>query len=710
MWLDAILWWAVLATLGIAVLPIVERIFPATFPDRGYPFAKPLALVVFGYLAWVTTSIGIPHRVSLGIMLVAVAATAAFGWRQRAEKASLATLAREEAIFVLPFVAFVGVRALQPEIFGAEKYMDFAFFNTLRRAEHFPPQDPWMSGVSAAYYYFSYLLFANLARITGIAAAVGYNLSLATIGAVAAATAVSIGTRLSGRRWGGALAAVALCGIGNLDAARQLFLEGRGLTDFDYWRPTRVVPNTINEFPFFSWMHGDLHSHVTALVIVVALIGVALAACDGAADEPRLTRANALRLVVVALLLGALSVTNPWDVPVYLTLLGLCALECLWDDQQWLRAFARIAALLAVLAVAMVVLALPFTLHFQAQFQGIGRVHARTALVPFFTVFGFLLLPAIVRLGGRVVKELRANPRTRDLAIAAGTFAVAVLYVALQSTVLLLCVGLTTVALLEILDPRDGRGHEPRGAIVLVATAAVAIGAAELVFLRDPYGEEMHRMNTVFKLYFQGWVLLALAFGPLAVGIIESSGRLVRGTARTVLAVGLAASLCYPVCALELRRRAMLDGFSLDGMAYLDRDHPDDAAAIRWLDAAASGLPVVVEATGDPYSYYARVSANTGLPTLIGWANHEGVWRGADPRIAARIRDVDRLYTAARAADLEKLLADYRVRYVFFGELERQRYSAGALDRLHAFPELLTTVYRSGETEVLEVRVTTASE
>ena len=707
MWLDAIVWWAALVFLGLAAEPFVERIFPPTFADRGHAFAKPIGLVAVGYFAWLLGSVGIAYHTALAGTLAATGVAATVARYRLSVETPRERRLEDEALFFGVLLAFALFRALEPAINGAEKYMDFAFFNTLLRTDRMPPEDPWMAGVPINYYYFGYLFFASLARITAIPAAVAYNLSLATIGAIAATTAASIGARLSGRRAGGWVAAVAFVGIGNLDAARQFVLERKTIASFDYWRSTRVVPHTINEFPFFSLLHGDLHPHVSALVIVVALIGVALAACDGARLAPRLTRENVARLALIALLLGTLSIANPWDVPVYLTLVGLCALECLWNDKHWVRAMSQIALVLAALAGTMVVLALPFTTRFHPQFQGIGRVHERTGLAPFVTVFGLLLFPPLVRLGRRALGELALEPAARDLAVVAAIFLGAVVYVATQSLVLFLCLAVVAAVLLEILDTAGGAS---RGALVLVGTAAVALGAAEIVFLRDSYGDEMHRMNTVFKLYFQAWVLLALAFGPLALEVGDSARRVARRIVRAVLVAGLAASFCYPIAVLVIRGRTLPDGLTLDGMAYLDREHRDDAAAIRWMAAHLTGLPVVIEATGDPYSYFARVSANTGLPTVLGWANHQGVWRGSDPQIRSRAEDVNRFYGSTDDGVRGRLLARYGIRYVFFGDLERERFTNAALERFHARPELFGTAYRSGGTEVLEVRQTTASE
>ena len=702
---DLFVWWTALAVLGIAFAPVAARIFPARFADHGRPFAKPLALVGITYASWLLTSSGIPHAISVGIAATAAAVASVVSWR-RSEFDWRSGLLREEGMFLAALCFFAAVRALQPDIEGAEKYMDFAFFNTLLRAEHFPPQDPWMSAVPINYYYFGYLMFAELTRATGVSPAVAYNLSLATIGAISFTTAFSIGSCLSRRQWGGLLAAVAVTLIGNLDGAQQLLVEHRALSAFDYWRPTRVVPNTINEFPFFSLLHGDLHPHVSALVIDVALIGTAIATSLAAAEGAAL-KANGLRLGVLALLIASLALTNPWDLPVHFTLIGILALHRLWDDRRPFRALIATAAIVAGLGAAMVVLSLPFTRNFHAQFQGIGRVHERTALGPFIVVFGFLLVPLIVRIGRDLAAEVADDPQLRDLVYACAAFTSLALYVATQSAVLILMAALVIGAALMLLGPnRDEFGML---GIALGAAAAVALGACEIVFLRDPYGSALHRMNTVFKLYFQAWLLLALAFPALIVGWIESEDRWTRRIAVASVLIGLTASLCYPMAAIALRWNGRAS-FSLDGIAYLDRDHPSDGPAIRRLAAQTRGLPVVLEATGDPYSYYARVASNTGLPTVLGWANHESVWRGVDPRIERRKRDVDLLYRETDADRLGAALAQYRVRYVFVGELERSRYPAEALAKFAADSKRFERIIQSGSTEVFAVRDTTASE
>ena len=700
-----LVWWALLVVLGRTLAPALERVFPR-FPDRGYAFAKPLALISFSYLSWLLTSFGVAPSGSLALGLALLAAL--WATTRRARELSARTQLVDEGLFAAALFFFAGLRSLQPEIFGAEKYMDFAFFNSLLRADHFPPEDPWLSGAPINYYYFGYLLFANLARLTGVAPAVAYNLAIATIGAILFTGAVSIGRSLTGRTSLGLLGGLATVLLGNLDGFRQLALEHKSLSGFDYWRSSRVVPNTINEFPFFSLLHGDLHPHVTALVIDVSLIALGVAVwqepLSDSAARPRTPSARTIRLGLLALLLGVLALTNPWDLPIDLVFLGLVFTIRQWKSTRPLRGFVTSALVLMALTVSAVVLAYPFLVHFHAPFHGIGRVHDRTALADFFTVFGVLLLPALGFVGRSVTAELPQEPNLRDLTVAGGVFLIVVLYVATRNGVLLLTAALLVAAMVALLDEPMESGLDP--ALCFLVVAALALFACEVIYLRDAYGTDLHRMNTVFKFYFQAWIFLALAFPALVrrVGASYATQPLAQLTALLLLAVGIGGALCYPAAVIVLRSRGPEAGRSLDGLRALDRDHPDDAAAIRWMQTHVTDRPVVLEVSGDPYSYFARVSSNTGLPTVLGWANHEGVWRGADPQIASRRRDVDALYKTTDLELARKLLARYRVRFVFVGELERRQFPPEGLAKFESQPEQFPLAFRSENTAVFAVR------
>jgi len=290
----------------------------------------------------------------------------------------------------------------------------------------------------------------------------------------------------------------------------------------------------------------------------------------------------------------------------------------------------------------------------------------------------------------------------RELILVGTAFAVVILYLVTRSWVWMVGATLVAGSFVMLWPPgEDARGRLPWA---LLATGAVAFFICELVYLRDNYGSDFHRMNTVFKLYFQAWLFFAIAFPWFAKRALDLTADHV-GQWRTIaaaLALGIVAALFYPGAVIALRWPGFAK-LTLDGTAYLERDHPSDAFAIDWLRANVPGQPVILEATGKPYSYFARVSSNTGLPTVLGWANHEGVWRIGDSRIAERAEAVREIYDTTDLERASELLAEYDVRYVFVGEVEREEYGAEGLAKFEGAPDLFQPVFRSNGTTIYEV-------
>ena len=190
-------------------------------------------------------------------------------------------------------------------------------------------------------------------------------------------------------------------------------------------------------------------------------------------------------------------------------------------------------------------------------------------------------------------------------------------------------------------------------------------------------------MNTVFKLGYQAWLLLAIAgVGALA------SGAGVAGRARAGLpfawaaVAARAASRSSPSTRSPARTRARTASRTsptLDGLGWLRDGAPGDAPAIDWLRDHAPRGSVVLESVGDDYSAFghARISTFTGLPTVLGWTGHELQW-GHDA--GSRRADVDRpLQDARRGGRARRCSSSYGVRYVVVGPLERADHGDAGL-------------------------------
>jgi uncharacterized membrane protein len=209
-------------------------------------------------------------------------------------------------------------------------------------------------------------------------------------------------------------------------------------------------------------------------------------------------------------------------------------------------------------------------------------------------------------------------------------------------------------------------------------------------------------MNTVFKLGFQAWLLLALA----AACALTAAGAWLPRRGWPVWALGTAVVLLLGAIYPYAGSWARTDGFArsptLDGLGWLRDRAPGDPAAIDWLRENAAGSAVVLEAVGDDDSAFGhgRISTFTGRATVLGWPGHEVQW-DHDP--GTREADVRTLYTTASLDSARTVIDRYGVDYVVFGPIERTTYGDRGLEK---WAEIGEEVFSSGGTRIWRLNST----
>jgi YYY domain-containing protein len=441
--------------------------------------------------------------------------------------------------------------------------------------------------------------------------------------------------------------------------------------------------------------------------------------------------ASKLDFWLAGIVLGSIGFFNTWDLPIYVGL--YCAVDVLYSYRQngwsWVRVW-EFAELGLLLIGSGIFLYLPFYISFSSQAGGIlPSLSFFTRGVHFWVMFAPLLAPIFIwMIWGWRTKRFRFLPLPAlrfSVGVVAGLWIFSYLFSALitvlpqlgggnisefsnwrqlfydlhgSSDAATLLVGSlgrrllapgTWISLLflvflswgflagfrvpentqkeqEVIDP-------PRGIYFVLLMILVGAGLAlvpEFVYLRDQFG---WRMNTIFKFYFQVWMLWGLAAATgiayLWVGIKSHW----KWFFRTALLVLIAMALAYPVNnILDKFRGASFETLTLDGTAHIGRFNEAELEAIEWLqDAPYGGL---VEAVGGSYSGYGRISASTGMPSLLGWPGHESQWRGGAEEMGSRESDIERLYQTRNWEETLELIEKYDVRYIFIGSLEQSKY------------------------------------
>jgi YYY domain-containing protein len=752
---DFLLWLLAIEALSVAFFPLTARIF-STLPDRGYIFSRVLGLLLVTYLLWLVGSVVSLPNTAVGIALVMLLAAALWvPWWTRsitAVRDIAGTIAVEEAIFLVVLAAWTLLRI---HVFGSaiahtEQFMDMALVNTAYHSASYPPTDPWMSGHTVNYYYFGYLAVANLCKLAGVAPSAGFTLANATLCALTASGTYSLGYALTRRRVWSLLAPIFSCFVGNWHAALWQSSHGIACGGSDvfwgsFWESTRVIgsgftlanwragppwthlspcanPNlTITEYPLFSFVLGDLHPHVMALPF--ALLALAFAAAIVFSAQHLIIpwrTASLLPLLLLAVAVGALFPTNSWDFPTYLAVVSGCiAVNAYIHDTRpdWWKAPLLAIVVLALLSV---VLYLPFYLSIHAPTHGIGLVTTPTDLFEFIQVSGLFAMGAtlLVLSLRALLQPIRERSSSETLAATAeagkttGGYSIAMvamvaatalagLAIIMHQVVLLLLVALAVaaiIALYRVLNAEELNRSDALG-LVIVTVGCLVLALPEIVYLRDSFdGGTLYRMNTVFKFYYQGWILLGLATvyaAPRAWRVLRTLYSPVYGwAALALLTIGTIMAARYTIWVPQATVQASPP--AVDGMAWLAQDHPDDYAGIRWLQSHISGQPVEVEAVspqGGDYGYFARISTFTGLPTVMGWAGHEQQWGRDNAAIAARTADVKTMYTTASVQQARRLLRRYHARYVIVGSVERETY--GTALQSGKFSRFMRVAFRS---------------
>ena len=214
-------------------------------------------------------------------------------------------------------------------------------------------------------------------------------------------------------------------------------------------------------------------------------------------------------------------------------------------------------------------------------------------------------------------------------------------------------------------------------AVIMGLCAIGLVLIPELVYVRDIYENGNARANTMFKLTYQAYILfgMTMGYGIYRMLVISRQKiiRILSGVGLFVLlwTVGYFGNSVHSWFG-DVWKVSEYQG--LDATTFLEQDFPQDASAIRWLKQNIKGSPVVLEANGDSYTGYERVSASTGLPTVLGWYVHEWLWRNNVPDLNEKSADIQTIYTSTDAETVKKLISRYDISYIFVGGQEKEKY------------------------------------
>jgi uncharacterized membrane protein len=446
--------------------------------------------------------------------------------------------------------------------------------------------------------------------------------------------------------------------------------------------------------------------------------------------------------VLTTVLAGALIFLNTWDYPPYWLLLVLTVLAVALRSMGWGRALLTAAVAGAVLGIGAALVYLPYLLTAQSQAGGfLPNLFNPTRLPQFLAMFGCSLLlllallllawhdrrPSWPRLGysglavigapllflGVSVLLATATPQGQELlrrmALPAGATEYLPFIIGRWTGQFwtFALIGLLITVTLALAGERLRRDA---GSTVLFVLGLAGIGLAlvyapEFVFLRDNFGT---RMNTIFKFYYQAWLLFGLAGGYTAVVALSRwrGWRLVPALLSLVAVMLAVASSVYLVAGAYSKTNGLAGNPTFDATAYLTGYGPSELAAVNWVLANTAPDALIAEGKGASYNASSsRISTMTGRPTLLGWDGHESQWRGVayGAMAAGRPQALEQMYRDAPAADLPQLAEQWDIDYLYLGPAERNQYG---VTPFHAarLDQAFDLVFQDGDVAISRTR------
>ncbi len=730
--MEIFIWWLTITLLGTGFMPLSAWVF-RHFDDRGWLFSKSLGIFL---TAWVFFVLNTAHIVSfiqrncliVTGLLIALNILAFFklDMREIFRGVNLKLIAVEEAMFFVVLAVWVYIIGFKPEAYGTEKFMDYAFMTSMTRSLYMPFEDMWFSGESINYYYGGQYIAAWLVKASGIGVGVGYNIMRATVAAFSFVMPFSLCYQLisdrlqDGRKWArwaaGLIGGWAVAFCGNVHYILYGIIKELTNSDYSYWFPdsTRYIgydpdlpDKTIHEFPAYSTVLGDLHAHYINVMFVVCVTAIAYAcvqkiareieakketlavsaaevaskemsvqaaegtakstsapSAESAAKLPavkadwKVLLAEILRpeIILIGIFTGVFKFTNYWDFPIYFVVCGsLIFFMNLRKYRDDLTGFAIVMGGQAACAFLIgTVACLPFTLTFDQISTEIGFTHTHTVFYQFMVLWGLPIICTLFYVICLLIEQGRlpsAKKAVDDTESSSGKKA-----------------------------EKAGKpiAYPDLAALLLALCALGLIYMPEVIFVKDIYSGEHYRANTMFKLTYQAFILFGMVMPYVIIRTLTVVKKLWAQVVSMVLCFILLMTGGFIVRSTKDWFGNILDRslrVSTDASVFVDQSFPSDFEAIAWLNNTVSGRPVVLEAPGDSYTGYERVSVATGLPTVRGWYVHEWLWRSDTELLNERSADIETIYTGEDEQTVRDLIKKYNISYIYIGSLERSMYA-----------------------------------
>ncbi len=679
MFLDLIVWLIATSIIGIFSLPIFNRVSNNT-NLTGYFISIPLFLVINGLISWLLFLLIENYIVANFISVILLISFSIYElYKNRYLYIKKINMFAVGAILIALFqIIYLIYRSFNPDLIGTEKIMDFMMLSSVYNSSEGIVRDIWFSGSSNPYYYFGYWIYSSLLKLLFIDLYIGYNLLLSITFSLSILVSGAISYNYLGDKIIrinkliiSSFTPLFIVFISNFYILFELFsklpntknilnklltIEGyEDSSGFFYgssWRSTRII-NTfieniskdyaITEYPSFTFLLGDLHPHLISIPFMLLSIFF----ISSIFTKNFSAKENIKNYFFVGLLIPINGFINIWDAP-FLILLMFISIFLVSNKNNYSFKQGIKFFLISILGsfVSLIILSNFYfiTLSSQSAFPFINVHQFSSSFHHFLIVIGSLMFLSSIYLKNK----LKFSRKSILL-----TFFGAALLVLNIYFIKFFILGFSQFNLLNFLLNYPVQflliillifsiflvnfDKDKYPAFLLLSTLSILL-VVENFRIVDLFN---NRMNTIFKSYFQVWILMAL-FIPVVISKININ---IKNKDKNMLIIFLISIFFISSIQLSSNIYYSTNRFNkeitLNSSNFIENIFPGSSEVIAWIKENTKKEDIIFYEVGSDYNVTSFFSAFTGRSTPIGWPGHQKQWGRDNKEINQRIVDLE---------------------------------------------------------------------
>ena len=683
------LWFYVLL-IGLIFYPMVSTLFNK-FADRGWMFSKIIGIAISSWVMWILSSLKIleytkKNEIIIILFFIVINLILLYiKYKKRKieiNKENIKIIILTEILFILALLFWYYVKGFEPEITSStEQFMDYGFLNSIMNSKYMPPQDIWFSGKPINYYYYGQYAMGFICKLCDINASEGCNLIISLISSFTFILPCNIGMNIfdentKNKKIIKIIVAISIglnCTLGgtlHYPVYKWLAEENYNYVYTDEVRYIGYKPETndktATEVPTYSNKIGDLHAHYADFAFSLTTIALLIQYFKNEKEDKK----NYAILALIALMLGIQKMTNIWDFPIYIVIISLIIItkELIcnkFNKKNFLKTLLTISGIMIIEEI----ISFLFSTNLQVNSMNVYFTGVTSPIYKMLIKWGMPSLSVILLL--KLYLHNFKNSKQKFKVFLNKN----------KSDLFIIVIGFCAIGL--VIMP-------------------------EIVYLKDIYGDEYKRFNTMFKLTYQAYILFTITTNYTIYKMLLSKIKHAKKMAIVLLVLNTL-TLGYGIDMLNQNyKNAKYIGISEENTEkYLKEQLPNDYEAIKWIRKNIDKEKIILESSeyGNSYSLFSRVSTFTGNPTVLGWITHEWLWRAnsdysVPQELLDRNEDIKTIYESKEEKKCKEIIKKYNIDYIFIGKLENEKYEKIDINFLK---KLGKVVYEKNKTYIIKV-------